>query len=198
MKKRLLALLLILTLLIPSAVAQTAQQDELMLYLPFDEGEGASVQDASGHLKDANVQYQYLAPAYTDSMAPQWRSIGVEGGSLLFDGASTYVAYAPEDICVSGDKLTISVWVAPRAFEWDDPNAASAGNAHVTALVGQYYHPENLGFLLGYQRFGRLCFQVGTGDDWFTLWAKDARLERNAWNHVAAVLTGTRTPCPFS
>ena len=190
MKKRLLALLLILTLLIPSAVAQTAQQDELMLYLPFDEGEGASVQDASGHLKDANVQYQYLAPAYTDSMAPQWRSIGVEGGSLLFDGASTYVAYAPEDICISGDKLTISVWVAPRAFEWDDPNAASAGNAHVTALVGQYYQPENLGFLLGYQRFGRLCFQVGTGDDWFTLWAKDARLERNAWNHVAAVFDG--------
>ena len=60
----------------------------------------------------------------------------------------------------------------------------------VTAIVGQYYQPENLGFLLGYQRFGRLCFQVGTGDDWFTLWAKDARLERNAWNHVAAVFDG--------
>ena len=60
----------------------------------------------------------------------------------------------------------------------------------MTAVVGQYYQPGNQGFLLGYQRFGRLCFQVGTEDDWFTLWAKDARLERNAWNHVAAVFDG--------
>ena len=190
MKKRFLALLLILALLIPAAVAETAQQDAILLYLPFDEGQGVSVQDASGHLHETNVQYQYLTPAYTDSMEPQWRKIGVEGGSLLFDGASTYVAYAPEEICVSGDKLTISVWVAPRAFEWDDPNAASSGNAHVTAIVGQYYQSENQGFLLGYQRFGRLCFQVGTEDDWFTLWTKDARLERNAWNHVTAVFDG--------
>ena len=190
MKKRLSVMLLILTLLFPSAFAETAQQDDLLLYLPFDEGQGASVQDASGHLNEANVQYQYLAPAYTDSMEPQWRKIGVSGGSLLFDGASTYVAYDAKELCVSGNALTISVWVAPRAFEWDDPNAASSGNAHVTAIVGQYYQPGNQGFLLGYQRFGRLCFQVGTEDDWFTLWAKDARLERNAWNHVAAVFDG--------
>ena len=98
------------------------------------------------------------------------------GGSLLFDGASTYVAYDAKELCVSGNALTISVWVAPRAFEWDDPNAASSGNAHVTAIVGQYYQPGNQGFLLGYQRFGRLCFHVGTEDDWFTLWAKDGQL----------------------
>ena len=75
--KRAGALLLILTLLIPSVFAETAQQDDLLLYLPFDEGQGASVQDASGHLNEANVQYQYLAPAYTESMNPQWREIGV-------------------------------------------------------------------------------------------------------------------------
>ena len=56
MKKRLSVMLLILTLLLPSAFAETAQQDDLLLYLPFDEGQGASVQDASGHLNEANVQ----------------------------------------------------------------------------------------------------------------------------------------------
>ena len=190
MKKRLMLVLLALTLMIPAALAETAQEDDLLLYLSFDEGQGAVLTDESGHLGQANIQYQYLAPAYTDPMDPQWRTVGVEGGSLLFDGASTFAGYTPEEICLSGDELTISVWVAPRAFEWDDPNAAGAGNAHVTTILGQYYKPANQGVLLGYQRFGRLCFEVGTGEDWFTLWADDARLERNAWNHVAAVFDG--------
>ncbi len=190
MKIRLLLILLVFALTLPCALGEAAQQDDLLLHLSFDEGRGASVQDASGHLANADVQYQYLAPAYTNSMDPQWREIGVEGGSLLFDGASTYVAYAPEDICVSGSALTVSVWVAPRAFEWDDPNAASSGIAHLTAILSQYYKPEYQGILLGYQRFGRLCFEVGTGEDWFTLWTEEARLKRNEWNHVAAVFDG--------
>ena len=113
MKKRLLLVFLALMLLIPSAYGETAEENDVLLYLSFDEGQGAVIQDQSGHLEDANIQYQYLAPAYTDPMDPQWREIGVKGGSLLFDGASTYVAYAPEDICLSGNALTISVWVAP-------------------------------------------------------------------------------------
>ncbi|MDO5325633.1 MAG: LamG-like jellyroll fold domain-containing protein [Clostridia bacterium] len=190
MKKRLLLVFLALMLLIPSAYGETAEENDVLLYLSFDEGQGAVIQDQSGHLEDANIQYQYLAPAYTDPMDPQWREIGVKGGSLLFEGASTYVAYAPEDICLSGNALTISVWVAPRAFEWDDPNAAPSGIAHLTTIIGQYYKPEYQGILLGYQRFGRLCFEVGTGDDWFTLWTDEGRLQRNAWNHIAAVFDG--------
>ena len=189
MKNRILPLLLALILFIPNALGEAAAYDSVLLHLTFNEGEGSTVRDESGHLKDAQVQYQYLNPAYTESMPPQWRTVGVDQGSLLFDGASTYIAYDAEEIRVAGDHLTVSVWVAPRAFEWDDPNAAAAGNAHLTAIAGQYYPGENQGFILGYQRFGRLCFQVGTGDDWFTLWA-DACLARNAWNHVAAVFDG--------
>jgi len=190
MKKRLLPVLLALMLLIPSAFGESAERDTVLLSLSFDEGQGATVQDGSGHLNDADIQYQYLTPAYTDPMEPEWRAVGVAGGSLLFDGASTYVSYGPEEITVSGSALTISVWVAPRAFEWDAPNAAASGSAHITAIIGQYYQPENQGFLLGYQRFGRLCFQVGTGSDWLTLWVDDERLTRHAWNHVAAVFDG--------
>lgn len=190
MKKRLLLSLLVFALLIPSAFAETALEDSTLLYLSFDEGQGAVVRDGSGHLEDADIQYQFLTPAYIDPMEPEWRAVGISGGSLLFDGCSTCIAYAPEEICVSGSALTISVWVAPRAFEWDDPNGEFSGNAHLTAIAGQYYKGANQGFLLGYQRFGRLCFEVGTDEDWFTLWADDARLTRNAWNHVAAVFDG--------
>ena len=119
MKKQLLLFLLALTLVIPSATGETSGQDHLLLRLSFDEGQGTTVEDVSGHLDEADVQYQYLSPAYTDPMDPQWRSIGVEGGSLLFDGASTFVSYDAEEICVGGEALSISVWVAPRAFEWD-------------------------------------------------------------------------------
>lgn len=190
MTKRLLPLFLAFLLLAPSAPAETAAEDRALLHISFDEGQGAEVRDLSGHLGDADVQYQFLAPAYTEPMEPEWRSAGVEGGALLFDGCSTHIAYSPEEICVSGSGLTISVWVAPRAFEWDDPNGEFSGNAHLTAIVGQYYKGANQGFLLGYQRFGRLCFEVGTDEDWFTLWADDERLVRNEWNHVAAVFDG--------
>ena len=190
MKKRLLLLFLALLLFVPSVSAETAADDTALLYLSFDEGQGTGVRDLSGHLREADIQYQFLAPAYIDPLAPEWRAAGVEGGSLLFDGCSTSIAYSPEEICVSGNSLTISVWVAPRAFEWDDPNGEFSGSAHLTAIVGQYYKADNQGFLLGYQRFGRLCFEVGTDEDWFTLWADDERLSRGEWNHVAAVFDG--------
>ena len=192
MKRTRLLFLMVLTLVFALTASFASADEDILLCLHFDEGSGAEVTDASGHLPQGDVQYQYLTPAYTDPMDPEWREIGVENGSLLFDGASTSIAYDAEEICIEGDALTISVWVAPRAFEWDDPNAADAGNAHLTAIVGQYYKDEKQGFLLGYQRFGRLCFEVGTGDDWFTLWADEARLERNAWNHVAAVFDGEK------
>ena len=190
MKNGLLLLLTVLLLLLPSALAEPAPVENSLLYLSFNEGQGAVVRDESGHLPDANVQYQFLTPAYTEPMDPQWRDVGVEGGSLLFDGCSTNIAYAPEEICVSGSAFSVSVWVAPRAFEWDDPNGAAAGIAHLTAIAGQYYKGANQGFLLGYQRFGRLCFEVGTDEDWFTLWADNERLALNEWNHVAAVFDG--------
>ncbi len=190
MTRKLLIIALACTLLASCGRAETAPGNAPVLHLAFDEGQGTVVHDESGHMTPADVQYQYLTPAYTDPMEPQWRRTGVAGGSLLFDGCSTFISYPQEEICVSGSAVSVSVWVAPRAFEWDDPNGEFSGSAHLTAIAGQYYKGENQGFLLGYQRFGRLCFEVGTGEDWFTLWADDERLVRNEWNHVAAVFDG--------
>ena len=189
MKKTCLIVTLCLCIVLgPMALAEAGTGE--ILYLSFDEGSGSTIEDRSGSLPEELVQYQYLTPPSTEPMDPQWRSAGVENGSLLFDGCSTYIAYDAGKITLSGNALTISVWVAPRAFEWDDPNAAENGNAHLTAIVGQYYKDAAQGVLLGYQRFGRLCFEAGSGENWYTLWADDERLSRNAWNHVAAVFDG--------
>ena len=72
----------------------------------------------------------------------------------------------------------------------DNAKAMEMAVNELTAIAGQYYKGANQGLLLGYQRFGRLCFEVGTDEDWFTLWTDDERLALNEWNHVAAVFDG--------
>ena len=85
MTRKLFLIVLACMLLASFAYAENAREDAAILHLTFNEGQGSVVKDESGHLKAADVQYQYLTPAYTDPMDPQWRRVGVEGGSLLFD-----------------------------------------------------------------------------------------------------------------
>ena len=186
---KLLALPLVI-LLLAALLAGCGGEKDLLLHLTFDEGSGTTVTDASGNAGTAEVSYLFTNPAYNTAQDPQWRDSGVAGGCLLFDGCSNAVSIKPEVLCVEGDAFTISAWVAPRAFEWDDPNAADRGEESLTAIAGQYNRDKKQGFLLGYQRFGRLCFQVGTGDKWLKVWADDACLNKYAWNHVAAVFDG--------
>lgn len=169
--------------------SNSKKESDVLLHLAFDEKSGLTAKDSAKKVQDAEVHYQFTHAAYMDSLEPEWRESGVVAGSLLFDGSSTYLEYEPEEICISGDAFSISVWVAPRAFEWDDPNAADTGNAHLTAIASQYDKAKKQGFLLGYQRFGRLCFQVGTGDEWITLWG-DANLQKYEWNLVTATFDG--------
>ena len=162
-------------------ILQNKKDEKMILHLGFNEGSGTVVSDLSGHLEDATVH---------DRLQPlQWRSKGVDGGSLLFDGDSTYIQYDKEECMIEGETFCVSVWFAPRAFEWDDPQAKSKGTQALTAIISQYNADKTAGILLGYQRFGQLCFEVGATDGWHTLWSKED-LKRDCWNHVAAVFDG--------
>ena len=162
----------------------------ILLNLRFDEGSGNQVSDSAGAVEPTEVAYNFTNAAYMENRDPEWRTQGIQGGCLLFDGNSNYVSYAPGTLLIQGEALTVSVWVAPRAFEWDDPNAAANGTENLTAIVGQYNKDKKQGFIFGYERYGRLCFQAGTGEDWLTLWADNGNLSKYAWNHVAAVFDG--------
>lgn len=189
MKKRkgmIAALILTLLLAAMSAGCGDAHSKDLMLYLKFDEGSGILVKDASGHLPDTEMTYGFAHAAYMENQDPQWRDEGVKDGCLLFDGSNTYINYNRKDVTVSGSALTISVWIAPRTFEWDDPYAADNGTDSPTGIISQSDKAANKGFLLGYERFGRLTFQVGTGDEWLTVWTNGDNLRKYEWNHVAA------------
>ncbi len=177
----LLALILVLT-----ACSGDAHKKDLLIHLKFDEGSGITVKDSSGNLPDTEMNYEFAHAAYMDSQDPQWRSDGISGGCLLLDGSSTYVNYKRNDITVEGKSLTVQVWIAPRTFEWDDPHAADNGNDFPTGIVSQCDKAANKGFLLGYERFGRLTFQVGTGSEWLTVWSNGDNLKKYAWNLVTA------------
>ncbi len=147
-----------------------------LLYLSFNKEEGV-------------LHYQYEKPLYASAKTPSWRP-GIDGSALLFDGSAAYIEHTPEEICVRGNCFSVCVWLAPRAFEWDAPDAADIGEEHLTAVLSQYNKQNKQGVLLGFQRFGRPCFQVGTGDAWHTLWAKEERLEKYQWNQLAASFDG--------
>ena len=166
-------------------------QKDLLLYLPFDEGSGTVVHDAAKRAPDATLNYIFNKPTYQDdAQDPQWRNSGIKGGSLLMDGYSNYVRYAEDDVSVKGGAFTVSAWIAPRMFEWDDPKGAEGGTERLTAVVSQFNEEANQGFILGYQRHGAWSFQVGIGDRFFKLWDNGHPLKKYEWNHVVAVFDG--------
>lgn len=191
MKKKILVLAVVALVIVAAAAAfliignSDPHKKDLLLHLKLDEGKGLTVADASGNLADVELDYHLAHAAYTEDQEPQWRKGGVKGGCLLFDG-TTYITYNKNHIKVSGSALTVSAWIAPRTFEWDDPNAADNGNDKLTAIIGQSSKEENRGFILGYQRHGRLSFQVGIGDEWLSVWTNGDNLKKYEWNHVAA------------
>lgn len=164
--------------------------ENLQLHLAFDEGSGKTAHDSSGNIEDAEINYVFNNALYKESEDPQWRDTGVVNGSLLFDGYSQYIRYDCSQYKVSQDSLTISCYVAPRVFEWDDPNGKENGTDNLTTIVSQCYKSDNAGFVLGYWRYGELSFQVGLGDRWISVWSGENKLSKYEWNHVVAQFDG--------
>ena len=187
MKKSFLLIFLALCLTLALASCGGGGHDkELYLHLSFDEGSGTTVKDSAGKLPDTDLSYVFSHATYMDNQEPQWREEGVSGGCVLLDGTSTYVGYKRNDVTVEGPSLTVQAWIAPRMFEWDDPHAADNGTDSLTGIVCQFDKDAKKGFILGYERFGRVSFQVGTGYEWLSVWSGEARLEKYAWNLVTA------------
>ena len=197
MKNKILIIAGIVLIVVAATVLFLLNRDphskDLILYLPFNEGKGVTVTDKSGNLPETEISYGLNPAVYqSENQEPQWRDGGIAGGCLLFDGGTTYITYNKNDAKISGDALTISVWVAPRMFEWDDPNAQENGNDIPTGIISQSNKEKNQGFLLGYQRHGALTFQVGTGDEWLSIWTNGDNLKTYEWNHVVATFDSAK------
>lgn len=157
------------------ACATASDEEGLMLYLAFDERSGSTAVDGSGNYADAPVEF-YLKSAVYKEPEDVRRRPGVKDKALWFDGWSSYIAY--DDFAAVGD-LAISMWVAPRSFEYPDGG--------VSALVSKYSSSQQAGYLLGITDYGSWTFRLGLeGLGWVTLDDADNKLSRFEWAHIAA------------
>lgn len=160
-------------------------EENIMLYLKFDEKNGNLAADSTKNLPAAKVQYILSDGMYQDSVDPQWRKSGVKGGALQFDGYSTFIQYDYEKIAVEGTYLTVELWIMPRAFEW-----LPYDGDKLTAFVSQHSKDSNAGFVFGMARHGAWSFQAGIGDRWVEVWDDGNFLEKYIWTHIAVTFDG--------
>lgn len=150
-------------------------QSSLVVEVRFDEGQGALVKDAvSG--RDYPIGHQFLNARYKPISDPYWRTNCIAGKCLKFDGYSNFVELAPVSMPKSG-VLTLSVWVAPQAYEWGDGGLPSG-------VIGQYSKENNQGFVLGIGRLGEWLVQIGDGQQTHIVSA-DQLLPVDSWSHLA-------------
>lgn len=150
----------------------------------FNEGSGEVLNNVITNSAE-HINYvfneQNQQSLFKEASDPLWSSKGISGGSLLFDGYSTYIE--DENFNIPTEEITISTWVAPRAFEWGDEGKLSS-------FVSQGSKTELAGINFGMYRHGSWSLQLGVGDDlltsWIEIWDNDNLIPANEWSHVAA------------
>ena len=103
-----------------------------------------------------------------------WKPIGSGGGSLLFDGYSTYMEI--EDVKLSRT-FDISFWIAPRAFD------SAIGNK-LAAILDFSSKKDSVGFKVGLLKHGQLVIQYGVHNDEKRFMNDQLFLQKNKWNFV--------------
>ena len=107
------------------------------------------------------------------------RRTGISGKALVFDGFSIKIVRNADDFNTPSEAITISVWIAPRAFEHGDGNKLSA-------IVNQQNLTSKKGFALGMFRHGRWSFQFGDGNSWVEVWDNEHPIPVSQWSFLTA------------
>lgn len=169
---------LALAILFLSEAYTMADKKSLSAYWSFDEGKGSHLQDMKTNRVDS-IHYIFNKARFKPNSGPLWQRKGIAGGALLFDGYSTWIERPAAAFKTPAQAITISVWIAPRAFE-------HGAEGKLSAIVNQHDQAKKEGFILGMYRHGRLSFQVGTGSTWLELWEESHLLKKNTWSYVVA------------
>jgi sucrose-6-phosphate hydrolase SacC (GH32 family) len=160
------------------AVAQTGKS--LVGHWTFDEQKGKVALDAATNSVDSIHYIFNTVKPYNDPI----RRKGIVKGTLVFDGFSNWIERPADKFITPTNALSISVWVAPRAFEHGDGNKLSA-------IVNQQNLAEKSGFALGMFRHGRWSFQVGTGQHMIEVWDEDNVIPRRQWSYLVGTYDAT-------
>ncbi len=162
-------------------------EDDLILYLPFDDGAGTNVNDASATGNDGTLLDNDATAAWNADTPAAIDFANV--GSLSFDGDANYVTVTDHAShhFVAGDSITISAWIKPTA----QPNRWQAILAKGNNFAYVLY------FGAGGAGDGRLAFGMNAaGYSQFASNGPVITFVTPTWQHVAVVHTfgdGTST-----
>jgi fructan beta-fructosidase len=163
------------------------QPASLLVSVKFDEGRGVQTKEVvSG--RDYLIEHRFLAARYKPASDPYWRTNCIVGQCLKFDGSSNAIAMAPLVMPLSG-VLTISLWVAPQAYEWGDGGLPSG-------LIGQYQAQSHQGFVLGVGRHGEWVAQLGDGVETHSV-SSGQMLPVDRWSHLAVRIDKSKQQLAF-
>jgi len=151
------------------------QKNGLIAYWRFDEEKGKVALDAATNNKDS-IHYIFNT---TKPLHDPVRRRGISNEALVFDGFSSWIQRPSDKFVTPTKAITISAWVAPRAFEHGDGNKLSA-------IINQQDLTAKSGFALGMFRHGRWSFQVGDGQQWIEVWDENNLIPRRQWSYLVA------------
>lgn len=182
MKFVIAALLLVLTLAGctrtdgPTEGVVPVGEGKQIMYFSFDE-DGSQVTEMSSQ-SSYPVHYVFENAKYKQSESAK-RVDGVSGKALSFDGYSTFIE--AEAVSEDTQALTVSLWVAPRAY-------ATRTDGKLTGLVSSMGVAG--GFDLGMYNYGTWCFEAITNKGSYKLWSEEAVIDLYRWNYLTAVFDG--------
>ena len=164
------AVLVALCLAILGSPLWAIKDDSLMLYLPFEEGEGEVVMDQSGHGIKGELHGAVFSPD------------GKFGGCLLLESSDQYVEIPPVPELDITDQITMEVWILSERSQPDSNILGRRSQANVGGYCLQWSAQftgkpqiETWLFIGGWQ---------GTRQK------QSISPEPGKWHHVAAVYDG--------
>jgi beta-fructofuranosidase len=176
MRRLIVFQLLFLIVLISGTISAEAQANKgLSAFWGFDESSGKLVKERVSGQQDSVHSIFNTIPPFHDPLKRK----GIKGEALVFDGNSNFIAMTGKIAQLSTNGFTISVWIAPRAFEHGD-------GGKLSAIINQQDKSANAGFALGMFRHGTWSFQVGTGDRWIEVWDEEHLLPKGQWSFLTA------------
>lgn len=138
--------------------------------------------DGENWWQEFKKKYQvqlYNSPYSLKSENPHllWKNIGTGGGSLLFDGYSTYMEI--EDFKFP-KQFHLSFWIAPRAFD-------NAIDNKIASIIDYTSKNDSIGFKVGLLKHGQLAIQYGMGINEKRFTNDRLFIQKNEWSFISII-----------
>lgn len=108
-----------------------------------------------------------------------WKDTGSGGGSLLFDGYSTYMEIENYTL---PNQFILNFWIAPRAFD-------NAIDNKIASIIDYSSKTEATTFKVGLLKHGQLTIQYGINATKKRITNDELFLPKNAWSFVSVIQT---------